>query len=215
VLYANHETVESGLIVVKVGGSLLGWPELPARLDSFLDACRIRDPIAARKLVLLAGGGPAADMIRIIDRAHDLGDQCAHDLAIHALDLTARLLASIVPRNVVVDRPEAFRSIWNLEMLPILAPRRLLKEIDARRPDPLPASWNVTSDSIAARIAILLGASRLILLKSKGLPQGTGREEAARLGIVDPMFPRVSSDLAAVELVCLRSADPRPQLLEA
>jgi aspartokinase-like uncharacterized kinase len=118
-----------------------------------------------------------------------------------------------LPRTVVVDRPEAFRSTWNLEMLPILAPWRLLEEIDARRADPLPASWNVTSDSIAARIAILLGASRLILLKSKGLPQGTGREEAARLGLVDPLFASIARDLAVVELVCLRSPDARPHVL--
>jgi aspartokinase-like uncharacterized kinase len=163
--------------------------------------------------VLIAGGGPTADVVRAMDRVHGLGERRAHELAIRALDLTAWLLAGILPRTVVVDRLEAFRSVWNLDMRPILAPRRVLQETEDRGPDPLPASWNVTSDSIAARIATHLDASRLILVKSEGLPEGAGREEAARLGLVDPMFPWIARDLALVELVCLRSPSPRPQVL--
>ena len=124
-----------------------------------------------------------------MDRIHGLGDAQAHWLAIRALDLTALLLASLLPGSTVVSRPEVLRSIWNLGEIPILAPRRMLEEIDNRGPDRLPESWHVTSDSIAARIAIHLQARRLILLKSKGVPEGTDREDAARLGLVDPMFP--------------------------
>ena len=55
---------------------------------------------------LIAGGGPAADLIRTMDRIHGLGDEQAHWLAIDALDLNARILASLLPGCVVVDRPE-------------------------------------------------------------------------------------------------------------
>ena len=70
----------------------------------------------------------------------------------------------------------------------------------------MPASWDVTSDSIAARIAAGLHASRLVLLKSASLPPGADRAEAARLGLVDPVFPSVARELKIVEYVCLREA---------
>jgi hypothetical protein len=49
----------------------------------------------------------------------------------------------------------------------------------------------VTSDSIAARMAVVLGADRLILLKSIDMPSGTSWTEAAERGWVDRHFPRV------------------------
>jgi hypothetical protein len=175
--------------VIKVGGSLLTWPELPARFAVFLTSGPGRDLCASKDIVLLAGGGPAADVVRSIDQIHGLGDLRAHRLAIAALDLTAKLLAAIVPGSAVVHRPEALRSIWNLGKLPILSPDRFLEDHDDRGLDPLPASWDVTSDTIAARIAVHLDASRLILLKSRALPRGTRLSNAASLGLVDPMFP--------------------------
>lgn len=190
------------VVVIKVGGSLLGWPELPGRLAAFLDGLRNQD--RAGRFLLITGGGAAADVVRSMDRVHGLGDAQAHWLAIRALDFTAELLAALLPGAVVVCRPEELISTWNLGELPILAPYRFLREIDARGPDPLRASWDVTSDSIAARIAVHLQASKLIVIKSRSVPVKTSCEEAARLGVVDPMFPTIARSLEAVESVCLR-----------
>ncbi|MGO8902964.1 MAG: hypothetical protein ACLQU5_32175 [Isosphaeraceae bacterium] len=71
----------------------------------------------------------------------------------------------------------------------------------------------MTSDSIAARIAVLLGARRLILLKSVVLAADIDRGEAARLGLVDAMFPQVASALEVVELVGLRDCEPLARVL--
>jgi aspartokinase-like uncharacterized kinase len=141
-----------------------------------------------------------------MDRIHGLGDQRAHRLAIHALDFSARILESLLPGSVVVDRPEVIDAVSARGHIAVLAPRRFLEELDERRPDPLPASWDVTSDSIAARIAAGLHASRLVLLKSASLPFGADRAAAARLGLVDPFFPSVARELKTVEYVCLREA---------
>jgi 5-(aminomethyl)-3-furanmethanol phosphate kinase len=194
------------LAVIKVGGSLLDWPELPGRLTEFLESRRASMP--AERTVLIAGGGPAADLIRVLDRIHGLGDQTAHLLAIHALDQTAIVLAAILPGSSLVDRIDALSTAWDASVIPILAPRSILSAIDRSRSgfDPLPASWDVTSDTIAARIAVYLEAEFLILLKSASLPVGTSRAAAARLGLVDPIFPVAAQALPRVAYLNLRDA---------
>lgn len=187
-------------VVVKVGGSLLAWPELPERLARWLDAER------PSRVVLIAGGGPAADFVRALDAACRLGDEPAHRLALHAMDLTAEALAKLVPQTQVVRRLVELPSAWRVGLRPILAPRLHLEEVDEPRADRLPSSWAVTSDSIAARVAVDLGASRLVLLKSTSAVGAATRSEAARAGLVDPWFPHASLPLDRVEVVDLRAA---------
>src|SRR5262249_42007524 len=59
------------LAVVKVGGSLFDWPELPGRLTGYLKARQVK--VGAEHTVLVAGGGPAADWIRRLDEIQHLG----------------------------------------------------------------------------------------------------------------------------------------------
>jgi aspartokinase-like uncharacterized kinase len=66
--------------------------------------------------------------------------------------------------------------------IPVLAPYAWL-----RRADPLPHSWEVTSDSIAAWIARAIGASRLVLVKPPGAE--------SRPDIVDGYFEHVRGTL--------------------
>jgi aspartokinase-like uncharacterized kinase len=209
----NLVTTLSGLVVIKVGGSLLDWPEMPGRLAAYLDTQRGRAACLRAQAVLVAGGGQFADLIRTMDRTHDLGDQKAHRLAIRSLDVTAELLAALLPGSAVVHRLEDLGTCRNSGRVPILAPGRFLEDVDDRGPDPLPASWDVTSDSIAARLAVFLGARRLILLKSVGLSADIDRGAAARRGLVDAMFPRIASALEVVELVGLRDREPRARVL--
>lgn len=188
-------------VVIKVGGSLLEWPGLPDRLGDLLRE-------QSRPVVLIVGGGRAADLVRDLDRRHGLGEERSHALALHALDLTAHLLAALVPGLDVVQDINALDSVWGVGRIPILSPRLFL---DEDRLDSLPHSWAVTSDSIAARVAVRLGAQELLLLKSAPLPPGTVRDEAARLGLVDRAFPEAARPLGRVCYMNLRDADPKPQ----
>ena len=150
--------------VVKVGGSLLGWPELPGRLTTWLETRRTNDP--TEQVVLVAGGGAAADWIRSLDRIYGLGEDAAHAIALHALDLTAVILSRLLPGSTAIDRLEMLAAARESGMTPILAPRNVLNEIERLDTGRLPASWDVTSDTIAARIAEHLEARSLVLLKS-------------------------------------------------
>jgi len=183
--------------VVKVGGSLLDWPGLPARLADYLESRR------GDRLVLIVGCGKFADTLRDLDARHALGEEASHGLALRLLGLTAHVLAAIVPGLIVVDDIEAIDHAWSIGRVPILAPRRFLDD-DDRSPDPLPHAWSTTTDAIAARLASRLGASELALLKSVDRPEGIGWSEAARLGIVDPEFERVAAGLRLVTFRNLR-----------
>ena len=186
------------LVVVKVGGSLLGWPGLPGSLSAYLGR-RPRD-----RFLLIVGGGGAADWVRGLDRDHGIGDHTAHELALRALDLTAHALAAIVPGLAVVERVEDLGRCRRSGGIPVLAPRGFLDKDERTAADPLPRSWDVTTDAIAARLAVRLGATELALLKSAPLPPGADRTEAARLGLVDPAFPDVARPLGLVTYCDLR-----------
>ena len=73
---------------------------------------------------------------------------------------------------------------------------------DSRGASPLAATWEVSSDSIAARLAVVVGAEELVLLKS-ALPA-----DVRNLGdFVDAAFDETSRDLKVIRLVNLRDAD--------
>ena len=69
----------SSLAILKVGGSLFRWPEFPRRFAEMIEARRVVN--CGERLVLIAGGGPAADVIRDLDKIHGLGDPEAHRLS--------------------------------------------------------------------------------------------------------------------------------------
>lgn len=186
-------------VVVKVGGSLLGWDGLRDRLSRWLATIESR----GESPVLIAGGGPVVDALRRLDASHGLGEEASHRLALRGMDVTARVLAALVDRSRVVEKMEQLADVWAEGNRPILAPRRFLEEIDERAAEPLPLSWATTSDSIAARVATHIDA-RLVLLKS-GPTAARTREEAAATGHVDPVFPMACAGLTRVEAVDLRN----------
>jgi aspartokinase-like uncharacterized kinase len=177
----------SAPIVVKVGGSLFDLPDLGPQLGQWLTT------LGTGEVLLLPGGGPTADVIRDLDRTHGLGEEVAHWLALQALSLNAHFLAHLLTpfaQPAVVEEPGACDSLWRCGKLPILDAHRFARA-DEGRPGCLPHRWSVTSDSLAARVAVFTGASQLILLKAATLPEGIDWTEAGRRGFVDVCFAEV------------------------
>ncbi len=191
-----------GLTVIKVGGSLLDLDGLEARLSAILAR-------HGPRVLLIAGGGKVVDVVRELDQRHGFGDQDSHELAIRGLDFTAAILTVFLPESALMWRPMELELNWAGGRVPILMPSLFLDAFDRPRPDALPASWRITSDSIAARAAVILGAEHLILLKSASAPQGSSRADAARLGLVDPDFPDIAKDIPLVTQI-----NPREPLSE-
>jgi aspartokinase-like uncharacterized kinase len=194
-------------VVIKVGGSLLDWDELPGRLSGFLDADLEGEPPLRGRCVLIAGGGGAAELVRSMDRIHGLGELRSHELAIQAMDLTAAILSALLPDSRVASSREEVVEARRGGRIPVLAPRGFLgTEAGGGTLPPLPPSWDVTSDSIAAWIGRAVGADRLILLKSAPIVGIATISGAARSGLVDPFFPIAATGLGRVGVVCLRAS---------
>lgn len=192
-----------GPVVVKLGGSLLMWRDLPSRLTKFLEWCKAEGALA----ILVTGGGDLANFVRDMDHCHGMDHRLSHDLAIRAMDLTSHCLAGLLPQHLqVVDHFAAFPDAWNAGRTPVMAPFRFLAEYDSTHENALPASWRVTSDSIAARIAETVGAHDLVLLKSRDVLPGTSIRQAVHHGLVDPMLPEIASKITRV--LTLNFRDP-------
>ena len=161
--------------LIKVGGSLCNNPELP----NF--AAEWGKLAAAHRLLLLPGGGAFADQVRVVDARLKLSDSAAHWMAILAMDQNAHLLADLIPDAVLVDSLEAAATVGAGKKAAVLAPSALLRALD-----PLPHSWQITSDSIAAWLAAFANIQRLILLKSVGgvYPADAGGQPAEPLAQV-------------------------------
>jgi aspartokinase-like uncharacterized kinase len=194
------------LTVVKVGGSLYGLPDLAPRLQRWLAAA------CKGGILLVPGGGPAADVVRDLDRRHHLGEEASHWLALRALSFNAHFLAALLPSARVLDDVEACQRVWQENSIPILDVFSFARA-DEERPGHLPHSWVVTSDALAARVAVVAQARELILLKSTTIPPGVDWHEAGRRGWVDAVFAEVLRAAPAelrVRAVNLRTENRRP-----
>lgn len=190
---------QSNVTVVKVGGSLFAEPGAVGLLGEWLDATRV--PGACR--LLIAGGGPSVDALRVIDRANPLSDEAAHWAAIHVMDANAALLADWLPGATLTDWPNGEPGDWSL------ACGRWLREAEPSAPgERLRVDWRTTSDAIAARVAVATAAD-LVVVKHTLEKTYTGLTDAAADGVLDPETPRIARGLRSVELVGLVQAPPR------
>lgn len=191
------------LRVVKVGGSLFDWPQMAQALKRWLD----HEPPAVN--VLIAGGGAFANTVRQADHALGLGEEQSHWLCVDLLGVTARMLALVLG--------EGTRTICQLAEIPLdkntATPACLVFDVREflRVHEPclpgcrLPRTWSVTSDSIAARVAQVIEADELVLLKSAEPPAGKSIAEWACAGYVDSSYPTIAAQWQGrIRLVNLR-----------
>ncbi|MCQ8181672.1 uridylate kinase [Methylomonas sp. SURF-1] len=163
--------------VVKLGGSLLESGALPA--------CLAAAAMRPGRVVIVPGGGPFADRVRAAQRQYAFDDVAAHRMALLAMQQMAELICGLLPDlEVVFDAASLAAGAASAKTL-VWAPQ--VVELDAAG---IPASWDVTSDSLAAWLAGRIGADELILVKSAPVDAGAHWPELQRQGILDPAFAR-------------------------
>jgi aspartokinase-like uncharacterized kinase len=166
------------LIIVKLGGSHAFSQHLGAWLDAFA--------LVAGRVVIVPGGGPFADTVRTAQPAMGFNDHAAHRMALLAMEQFGCSLAGLRPSLKLAESAAAIRAAVRAGAVPVWAPARMVLEAKD-----VPASWDVTSDSLAAWLAGALGAKLLLLVKSGEAPQGPVRAaDLAARGVVDACFPR-------------------------
>jgi aspartokinase-like uncharacterized kinase len=179
------------LTVVKVGGGLARG----ADGGTLRALCRVLGELGERhRLLVVPGGAAFADAVRAADRRFALGAATAHRMAILGMEQFGLLLSDLIPGAAAcADLQRAAESAAGHTA--VLLPARLPL-------DTLPASWAVTSDSIAAWVADRLDAGRLVLVKEvDGLfaewpPTG---EPLSRLTVAELAALRAAGDAAGVD----------------
>lgn len=195
---AGEEQMQT--VLVKVGGSLLTLSDLPDRLRAMIDN------ITADRVVLLGGGGRAADVVRSWDETHQLSPDAAHWLAIESMGLTARLLTKLLPDADLVRGRASAHNIGDSAKIVILDPRPVIEEASRETRKQLPADWDCTSDAIAGWLASHWNVASLVIGKSIDAPMCDASSTDPNLG-VDPVFQSVISDSIPIFWCNLR-ADP-------
>lgn len=164
------------LHVVKLGGSLLDAPDTLRRWLT---------PIAGAggRLVVVPGGGPFADAVRMAQQKTGIDDRAAHRMALLAMEQYGVLLAALAPALVAAATRGALRGALRCRRVPVWMPARMVVA------EGIGESWEVTSDSLAAWLAHELDASALWLVKSCAVAVQDPLQLAA-MGVVDAAFPR-------------------------
>lgn len=168
--------------MLKLGGSLLSLPDLFERLGNLIAL------LGPHSALIITGGGAAADLIRRLDQQMKLSDEKAHRDAIAAMSYNAAQLTRLSGRfKLVSDRDQAAH-VWNAGKTAVLDVDSFLRNEERKgNIQPLPASWDVTSDSIAAWITLRWPAENLIMAKSCDADERSLTQLVAN-GMVDPWF---------------------------
>ena len=201
---------------IKVGGSVCNSTGLKFLADRWAALAR------QYRLLFMAGGGLFADQVRVIDDYFDLSDSAAHWMAIAAMDQCGYLLADSMPSIEVVHDLNIAFSIAASGLSAVLIPSSLL-----RRHDPLPHSWEVTSDSLAAWLTGFTSIDCLVLLKDvpgvyhtdssitpPPLLAEITKDQLARYEVVDPFFAKVLPDHVECWIIDGSQPDRLAKLLE-
>lgn len=181
--------------VFKLGGSLLDLPDLAERL-------RVVVRQVSTKPLIVVGGGNAADLVREWGEVHALSASSAHWLAVQAMEFNRHLLKTLVPEAVTISHLDQATDVWEKGSIALLNSFDWLQRAETQS-ESLPHSWEVTSDSIAAWVALRWHAEGMILLKSRAAPHS----HASLCESVDAWFPRLLPQLPALAWCNLRS-DP-------
>ncbi|WP_036294233.1 aspartate kinase [Methylosinus sp. PW1] len=146
-------SAETRPLVVKLGGSLAASPALRRWLAALR---RYPGPLS-----IVPGGGPFADAVRSAQEALRFSDAAAHDMAIMAMEQYGRALCDLEPglrpaatlREATAAHAQGAIAVWSPVAMTRANPQ-------------IPASWDMTSDSLAAWYAHEAGARALLLVKS-------------------------------------------------
>ncbi|MFW9990616.1 MAG: hypothetical protein ACFFD4_01025 [Candidatus Odinarchaeota archaeon] len=167
------------MILIKIGGSCLHYPQLLAQ------ECKILSEI--NEVVLVPGGGPFADVVREQAEYFKIQDDEAHWMAVLAMNQFGYLLSKMVGNSHLCE------TIGEIKVVRESSPVIWLPYLEMKKRDPLPHTWDVTSDSITAWMSTQLGTSYFVKVTAfeEQLPPVTvtGDTLLKQTRLIDPHLP--------------------------
>lgn len=168
--------------VVKLGGSTAHAAEMGAWVAALAGS--------SLPIVIVPGGGPFADQVRQAQARMGFSDVAAHAMAILAMDQFGHVILDRHERLVEAHSLDDMEQALAVGKIPVWMPYRL----SIAAPD-IRASWDITSDSLAAWLAGKLGADALLLIKQSGAFSGNDTVDSLVAGgILDTGFAAMLPD---------------------
>jgi len=165
------------LIVIKLGGSLAYSGSLRYCLET------IEQRYQDSAVVIVPGGGAFADQVRSAQQYWQFDDGTAHAMALLAMQQMALLFNGLKRHFIIAASVATIRQHTARNQTVIWSPD--IAELDLAG---IQASWDVTSDSLAAWLADALSASELVLVKSAGIDTELSLAQLAEQAIIDKAF---------------------------
>ncbi|TAN67790.1 MAG: uridylate kinase [Methylobacter sp.] len=165
------------MIIIKLGGSL-------SRSDTLIDCLNaVEKNYQGRAVVIVPGGGAFADQVRLAQQHWQFDDTTAHQMAVLAMQQMALMFKGLKPGFAIVHTINAIQSTLNRQSPVIWSPD--ITELDNAG---IPASWDISSDSLAAWLAKTLSATELILVKSAAIDASLSLHQLTEQHIIDNAF---------------------------
>ncbi|MBM4206681.1 MAG: uridylate kinase [Gammaproteobacteria bacterium] len=165
------------MVVIKLGGSLMTGGALAACLD------KIAQDYQGRAVVIVPGGGIFADQVRHTQQQWRFNDDAAHRMALLAMQQMALLMNALMPQFSLMNKTTSLINNRDLTQPAIWSPD--INELDQAG---IPATWDITSDSLAAWLAGQLCADELIVVKSVTINHSWSVPKLVRQQVVDAGF---------------------------
>ncbi|MDQ7091617.1 MAG: uridylate kinase [Methylococcales bacterium] len=164
--------------VVKLGGSLEKSKQLIGCLNKI-------ETLSQEMVIIVPGGGLFADNVRQSQQCWHFNDVIAHEMAILAMQQMALLFQGLQANFQVLNLVNDIQ-----KQIKIKAPFKIIWSpcIDELNEATIKASWGVTSDSLAAWLAIQLHASQLTIIKAINIPCLASLSQLEDQGIIDREF---------------------------
>jgi aspartokinase-like uncharacterized kinase len=165
------------MIVIKLGGSL-------SRSDTLINCLKVVEKnYQGRAVVIVPGGGAFADQVRLAQQRWKFDDTTAHHMAVLAMQQMALMFKGLKPDFAIANSIAAIQEHTTEKKIVIWSPNII--ELDNAG---IQASWDISSDSLAAWLAKTLLATELILIKSVVIDVGLSLYQLAEQHIVDKAF---------------------------
>lgn len=161
--------------VIKLGGSL-------SKSGNLLD-CLNRIAKGQGRVIIVPGGGDFADQVRFAQQQWQFDDVIAHEMAILAMQQMALVFKGLQPNFILAN------SIAEIKQQSQSIPMIWSPNIHELNRNGVAASWEITSDSLAAWLAAQLNATELILVKAASVPTNS-LAQLSEQGIIDGAFVR-------------------------